>query len=372
MIMKEPTLIAFQRLANQLIANPTSGRLEEVVYRLGVIQAQDYAGALWAVGLRTANATEADVEQAITERKFVRTWPARGTLHFVAAQDVRWMLALLARRAIQASASRHRQLGLDEDTFTRSREEISHVLRNGNRMTREALYQALESAHISTEGQRGIHILGRLAQEGLICFGPRDGKQQVFVLLEEWVPAASALPAASGLPGVGILPRDQALAELARRYFTSHGPATVRDFAWWSGLTASDSRAGLEMASPHLAQEEINGQTYWGPHSVPGSMEPSPSVHLLPAFEEYLLGYTDRSAVLEPGYAMQMVARNGMISPIIVIDGQVVGTWKRALKKEAVVITPEWFTQPGEAQQQAFCEAAGRYGAFLGLEVVLV
>ena len=239
------------------------------------------------------------------------------------------------------------------------------VLRNGKRMTREALYQALESAHISTEGQRGIHILGRLAQEGLICFGPRDGKQQVFVLLEEWVPAAS------GLPGAGILPRDQALAELARRYFTSHGPATVRDFAWWSGLTASAARASLEMASPHLAREEINGQTYWGPNSVPDSVEPSPTAHLLPAFEEYLLGYTDRSAVLAPGYAMRMVARNGIISPIIVIDGQVAGTWKRLLKKEAVVITPDWFTKPDEAQQQAYRQAASRYGAFLGLEVAL-
>jgi hypothetical protein len=333
---------------------------------MGVIQAQDYIGALWAVGLRTLDATQEDVEQAIAEGKFVRTWPARGTLHFVAAQDVRWMLALLAPRAIQGSAGRLRQLDIDQATIDRSRERLTHVLRNGNRMTREALYQALEEVKISTEGQRGIHILGRLAQEGLICFGPRDGKQQVFVLLEEWVPAASALP------GAGILRRDQALAELARRYFTSHGPATVRDFAWWSGLTASDARASLEMASPHLAQEEIDGQTYWLPQSATDSKEPSPTAHLLPAFEEYLLGYTDRSAVLEPGYAMRMVARNGMISPVIVIDGQVVGTWKRALKKETVVITPDWFTPPDEAHQQAFGEAAGRYGAFLRLEVVLV
>jgi hypothetical protein len=363
--MTAPTTIAHQRLANQHIANPAPAKPEDIVHEMGVIQAQDYLGALWAVGLRTPGATQEDIEQAIAARKFVRTWPMRGTLHFVAAQDVRWMLALRVPRAIQASATRYCQLGLDENTFARSGKQISHVLRNGNRMTREALYQALESAHISTEGQRGIHILGHLAQEGLICFGPRDGKQQVFVLLEEWVPAASALP------GAGILPRDQALAELTRRYFTSHGPATVRDFAWWSGLTASDARASLEMASPNLAQEEIDGQTYWGPRSVPGSVEPSPTAHLLPAFEEYLLGYTDRSAVLEPGYAMRMVARNGMISPIIVIDGQVVGTWKRVFKKEAVAITPDWFTKPDEAYQQAYSDAASRYGAFLGLEVVL-
>jgi len=357
--------IAHQRLSNQLIANPAPNKPEDVVYRMGVIQAQDYLGALWAVGLRTPDATQEDIEQAIAGRKFVRTWPARGTLHFVAAQDVHWMLALLAPRAIQASAGRLRQLEIDQATLDRSREQLIHVLRNGNRMTREALYQSLESIQISTAGQRGIHILGRLAQEGLICFGPRDGKQQVFVLLEEWVPPANTLQ------GAGILPRDQALAELARRYFTSHGPATVRDFAWWSGLTSSDARASLEMVQSYLIQEEIEGQIYWLPQPAPDSQEPSNTAHLLPAFEEYLLGYTDRSAVLDAGYAKRMVTKNGMISPIIAIDGQVVGTWKRALKKETVTITPEWFTQPGEAYQQAFLQATGRYGAFLGLEVML-
>jgi hypothetical protein len=353
----------------------------EVVQRMGMVQAQDYLGALWAVGLRTPGATEADIEQAIAERQFVRTWPARGTLHFVAAQDVRWMLALLAPRAVQGASSRHRQLGLDEETFARSRKRITQVLRNGNRMTREALYQAMESSGISPEGQRGIHILGRLAQEGLICFGPRDGKQQVFVLLEEWLPAASDLPGARDLPGTEVLPPEQALAELARRYFTSHGPATVKDFAWWSGLTVTKARAGLEMAGPHLAQVEMDGIRYWGPPSAPAKVEPSrvkpsrvkpsPAVHLLPAFEEYLLGYTDRSAVLEPGYAQQKVARNGILRPIIVIDGQVVGAWKRALKKETVIVTPTWFAQPDEACLKAFRGAVVNYGEFLGLEAVL-
>ncbi len=324
-----------------------------------MVQAQDYLGALWAVGLRAQNAIEADIDAAIARAEFVRTWPARGTLHFAAAQDVRWMLSLLAPRAIKGAAGRYRQLGLDEETFARSREQAAYALRGGNRLTREEMYQAFESAHISTEGQRGIHILGRLAQEGLICFGPRQGKQHVFVLLEEWLPEAE------------ILPRDQALAELTRRYFTSHGPATVRDFAWWSGLTAADIKAGLEMSQSHLVQGEIDGQACWEPRSTPSVKEPSPTAHLLPAFEEYLLGYTERSAVLDPVYGRQMIARNGILSPIVVIDGQVVGAWKRRLKKGTVVIDPVWFHPPGKAQQETFRQAAMRYGAFLGLDVVV-
>jgi DNA glycosylase AlkZ-like len=351
--------ISHQRLVNQRIAPPAPARPEDVVRWMGFIQAQDYAGALWAVGLRTPDVTETEVEQAICEHQFVRTWPARGTLHFVAAQDVRWMLALLGPRAIRAAASRHRQLGLDEETFARSRKRVAQVLRGGNRMPRQELYQALDSAGIATEGQRGIHILGKLAQEGLICFGPRDGKQHVFLLLEEWLPEAP------------ILPHDQALRELARRYFTSHGPATARDFAWWAGLAAADARAGLEMVQKDLTQVEVDGKTCWGPPPPSGKQEPVPAAHLLPAYEEYLLGYTDRSAVLEPKFAKQMITRNGMIRTIVVIDGQVVGVWSRVIKKGAVEIKPVWAAQPGETELQAVRQAAGRYGAFLGLEAVL-
>ena len=347
--------IARQRLYNQRIAGISFTKPEDLVAWMGFVQAQDYLGSLWALGLRLENFTEADVEKALADRSIVRTWPARGTLHFVAAQDVRWMLELLTPRVIAGTAGRYRQLGLDEDTFSQSRKVLAEALKGGNRLLRNAMNQVLESANISTAGQRGIHILGRMAQEGLICFGPREGKQHTFVLLEEWVPAAKTMP------------RDQTLGELARRYFTSHGPALLQDFVWWSGLTTANARAGLEMAAPHLEQTMIEGRTYWQSRSAPDLPEALATPRLLPAFDEYLVGYTDRTSVLEQQYIKQTNAGGGILNPTIIIDEQVVGTWKRTLKKDSVTITPAWFTEPSEAQKHALHLAALQYTGFLEL-----
>jgi len=352
------SLIARHRLSNHLLDGARFDRPGDVVGWMGLIQAQDYRAALWAIGQRMQCATEAGIEQALADRSIVRTWPARGTLHFVAAEDVRWMLELLAPRVIARTARRYRQLGLDDATFDRSRQVFIEALQGGKQLSRDGMYRVLESAHISPAGQRGIHILSRLAQEGLICFGARDGKQQTFVLLPEWAPAAQTK--ATG----------EALAELARRYFTSHGPATLQDFVWWSGLATSDARAGLEMARPYLLQEVIDEQTYWLPASLPTGAQTSQTVYLLPAFDEYLVGYRDRSAILDPAYVKQTNAGGGMLSPTILVDGQVVGTWRRTFKGGSVVLTPSWFVVQQKAQEQALAAAALRYGVFLGLPTV--
>lgn len=349
--------IAHQRLSNQHITAKPFDKPSDLVAWMGFVQAQDYLGALWALGLRLGNATEPSIEQALSDRSIVRTWPARGTLHFVAAPDVRWMLELLAPRMIARAAGRYRQLGLDEDTFAQSRIAFSKALKGGNQLPRNAMAQVLESAHISTAGQRGIHILGRMAQEGLICFGPRQGKQHTFVLFEEW------------LKPVKSMPRDQALGELARRYFTSHGPALLQDFVWWSGLTTADAKTGLEIAGPELELLEVKGRSYWRSRATTGKPDAPAVAHLLPAFDEYLVGYTDRSAVLDPLYVKQANAGGGILNPTIVIDGLVVGTWKRVLKKESVVITPTWFSKPSDAQKSTLAQAAHLYGAFLDLGV---
>ncbi len=342
------------RSPSRTLENPT-----QVVGWLGAVQAQDYLGALWAVGLRTRNANEENVKRAIVDKTIVRTWPMRGTLHFVAAADVRWMLDLLTPRIIASRARLYKQLELDDQIFARIKELFVSALQGGKQLPRDAMYGLLEAADISTTGGRGLHILSRLAQEGIICFGTREGKQQTFALLDEWAPKAKRMA------------RDEALAELARRYFTSHGPATLQDFVWWSGLRTADARAGLEMAKPHLVQEVIDGQTYWLASSMPTAKDASPTAYLLPAFDEYTVAYKDRSAVLNPLYAKQVNTGNGIFFPTIVIDGQIVGTWKRTLKKSAVVITPSPFTKLNEAETRAFAAAASRYGEFLDQSVVL-
>jgi hypothetical protein len=361
--------IAQRRLRTQQIARHDFGTAAEVVGWLGAVQAQDYPGGKWAIGLRLPDATDDDIERAIAERAIVRTWPMRGTLHFVAAADVRWMLELLAPRTIARAALRHRQMELDEDVFRRARALVTKALRGGRGLTRDALYRTLETAGISTaatgvEGRRGWHILWRLAHEGLVCFGPREGKQQTLVLLDEWLPRAS---------GWREMPRDEALAELARRYFTGHGPATVQDFTWWSGLTAAEARAGLEMATAQLQREDIGGTTYWsgdvdaatargtaGRRSKGG---PKAAAYLLPPFDEYLVGYRDRTAALDPGDAHKI---GMMLSPTVVVGGRVAGTWGRRLEKERAVVSVAPFGSLSDGEQRAVGVAARGYGRFIG------
>jgi hypothetical protein len=350
-----PPDLAHQRLKSQRIDPPAFEGPADVVRWFGAVQAQDYLGALWAVGLRTANATERSVEQALADRTILRTWPLRRTLHFVAAEDAQWMLELLAPRMVARSARRDAELGLDEATFARSRKLFIRLLRDGRQLSRAAMYQALEAAKISTAGQRGIHILWRLAQEGLICFGAREGKQQTFALLEEWAPHQRKLQ------------RSEALGELARRYFTAHGPATVADFSWWSGLPSSEATAALELAMPKLSSETNGGQAYWrSAQPLPGAKAGS-GAQLLPAFDEYLVGYRDRTAVLADKWAVN--AGGGMLAPAMVIDGRVAGTWKRTLKRDGVTIALNPFASLGKRERQTLAVPAERFGRFLGRPV---
>jgi hypothetical protein len=348
-----PTVAAL-RLAAQQIASRSCTTPAAVIAHLTAMQAQDYRGALWSIGLRIPNATSADVERAIADRQIVRTWPMRGTLHFVAADDVRWMLRLLTPRIIKGGAGRRRQIGLDDAAFAHSRKLFTKALRDGNSLTRDEMHDVLERAKISTEDQRGYHILARLSMDGLLCFAEPRGKQHTFALLDEWIPTSR------------ILDRDESLAELASRYFRSHGPATARDFAWWSGLTLGDARAGIALAAPSLADETINGVPYIVSRASAHATDAERGIFLLPGFDELLLGYTDRTASLGPAHAQRVVpGGNGVFKPTIVSNGRVVGTWKAALAKGKVIVTPLPFAALSTKETRALHSAAARYARFI-------
>jgi hypothetical protein len=352
--------VAHCRLINQQIAGAKCQRPSDIVSLLGAVQAQDYLGALWAIGLRSARSTEADIEKAIETRTIVRTWPMRGTLHFVAPADVGWMLELLTPPVIAASRRRQQQLEIDDKTLARSRALFVKALQGGRRLTRDAIYSLLEGARISTGSQRGYHILWRLAQEGIICFATREGKQPTFALLEEWVKSVKKLK------------REEALAELTKRYFIGHGPATLQDFAWWSGLKISEAKAGLEMVASSLHKETSGAAIYWtSPESTP-SPAGIPMACLLPGFDEYLLGYTDRSAILDAKHAQKLIPdNNGRFLSTMIMNGRIVGTWRRVLSRKAVVLTMEPFVSLKKLGKKAFITAAERYGQFIGLPVEL-
>lgn len=347
------------RLHTQRLIGPKFPTAAAAVSFFGAVQGQDLLPAMWALGLRVQHATESRIEQATFDRQLVRTWPLRNTVHFVTPADIRWMLELSAPRALKENA-RQRELGLDEATFARARRIIEYALRDGQPHTRQSLRRALDDGGVSTEGQRGIHILGRLAQDGLICMGPRAGKQPTFVLIDAWLPPAPALT------------RDEALAELARRYFTSHGPATIQDYIWWCGLAAAEARAGLEMVKSGLAQETIGKQVYWfdlaGPVAERGT---APVAHLLPFLDEYIVAYKDRTAVSLLEYNKLVDSGNLIFHQPILIDGLVVGIWTRKLDKETVVITTQLFRPLAADEIEVLTVEADRYGAFLGLTAEL-
>lgn len=346
------SLILRRSHAHRLLGRPFATPAAAVAH-LGAVQAQDYLYSLWALGLRVAGATEASVEQAIADRQFVRTWPFRGTIHYVTAADARWMVKLTAERTLRGAARRLHQLELDDDTFARSRRVIIETLQANGQVARPALLKTLDAAGVSTAGQRGYHILWYHAHEGLICIGPRQGRQQTFVLVDEWLPPAKELS------------RDEALAELARRYFTGHGPAQLKDFIWWSSLTAAEARAGLEAVKSQLAQETIGGKGYWYDPVQPAGDVQSPLAHLLPFLDEYVIAYRDRDAILHPAYHALVDSGNVIFHAPLLIDGRVEGIWKRTLKKDRVFVEITSFRPLRSAERDALVAAVDRFGAFV-------
>ncbi|MEO8624953.1 MAG: winged helix DNA-binding domain-containing protein [bacterium] len=346
------------RLYAQRIAQPEVTTAEFIVTHLGAMQAQDYPGALWSIALRIAGATRGDVERAIAERTVIRTWPMRGTLHFVPAVDARWMLELMTPRIMKGSAGRHRQLELDDATFRRSRSLIEEALTREPVLTRSALFAALEAGKVSTLGQRGIHILQRLCMERMLCHGPHSEKQSTFVLFDQWIPDARQLA------------REDALRTMAERFFVSHGPATVRDFSWWTGLTVVDAKRGLAMAQPVLERVVVDSVELWMSNSLALPSVDERRAHALSGFDEFMLGYKDRSAALAPRYAERIVpGANGVFLSTLVLDGQVRGTWRRTTRAKSVEIDAIPFNRLKAPEKQAFVDALHRYAAFLGAPV---
>ena len=353
--------IAGRRLAQQQLLIPTLTQPGEVVRRLGAVQAQDYGGAKWAVGMRTRGAVDAVIEQAVNDGSILRTHVLRPTWHFVTPADIRWMLALTAPRIKAAMAYYDRQLDLDAAVFRRSHTALARALRDGGQLTRTELAQVLRRARVDVTGsQRLGHLLMRAELEGLVCSGARRGKQGTYALLEERVPPAAPLE------------RDAALLELTGRYFATRGPATAQDFAWWSGLTLADARRGVEIAGRRLEREVIGDETYWLAPSTRSQRKRSPTAHLLPNYDEYFIGFKNRGAIGRRLNSTDSVMSRDALTPhVIVVDGQLVGGWKRTLRKTAVVVELRVRADLRASEQQAVVVAAHAFGDFLELPVEL-
>jgi hypothetical protein len=358
--------IARRRLASQHLITPTITDPAEMVRRLGAVQAQDFAGAKWALAMRVRGATDASIESAFAQGSIVRTHVLRPTWHFVTPADIRWMLALTAPRVKATMAYYERNLELDDALFRRSTDAIVRALRDGKQLTRAELAEVLRRAKINVVGsQRLGHVLLRPELDGIICSGARvpsgrGGKQFTYALLEARVPSAPPLA------------RDEALLELTTRYFATRSPATPNDFAWWSGLTVADAKRGIEMAGGALEREVIDDRVYWSDPSTRSPSKRSSTAHLLPNYDEYFIGFKDRGAIGQRLKSAELVTGGDALTAYVVaVDGQLVGGWKRSHVKNAVIVNVILLTRLSDAERRAVAKAAKSYGDFLGVPVEL-
>ena len=352
--------IARQRLLNQHIARPRFARPAELVVWLGAVQAQDFAGAKWSLGLRLKGAGDADVERDFNDGKILRTHLLRPTWHFVAREDIRWLLALTAPRVHQANALMYRKLGLDGAVFKRSNDALAKALDGGRQLPREELRGVLGRAGVATDGElRMSYLLMRAELDGVVCSGGRQGKQFTYALLDERAPP-TPLPT-----------RDEALAELARRYFHSRGPATVHDLAKWSGPTVADARRGLEAVQSGLQNEVIDGQSLWFPAPATQAKRVACTAYLLSVYDEFVSGYKDRRAAVSDEIATRLKSLGNALTHILVVGDQIVGTWKPVLEKGAVLVRASPFVGLSGAETQALAMAARKYGEFFAREARL-
>ncbi|HEX7071379.1 MAG TPA: winged helix DNA-binding domain-containing protein, partial [Rhodothermales bacterium] len=346
---------ARRRLRSQLLTGGAVGSAEEVVDWLVAVQSQDFIGAKWAVGLRMRAATDAVVERAFNDGAILRTHLLRPTWHFVLPRDIRWLLMLTGPRVQAQNMSMCRKLGLDQQTLSRAAAAMGAAVSGGRFATRDELREVVEAAGISTEGlQRMTYIVMYAELEGMLCSGPRRGKQFTYALLDE---RADPL----------TIDRDEALQQLTRRYFESRGPATVHDYARWSGLTLADARRGIDACGSALRREEIDGTTHWLGPAADGDDSNAPTAFLLSVYDEYLSGYRDRSAMVSHDHGQRLINRGNALNYVLVVDTQIVGTWKRTFSKTAVSIEIEVFQKLTSAQRRAVDAAAQRIGKFMEL-----
>jgi hypothetical protein len=348
------TDIAARRLRAQRLTGEPFATAQEAVGCLCAVQSQDYGAARWALALRTRGLTDADLDRLFDTGAILRTHVMRPTWHFVLPGDVRWLLELTAPRVRAAMAGIDRRIGIDAALLRRSRSALEAALRDGTYLTRDELGAALERSGIPVTGQHLSHVVTHAELDALIVSGPRRGRQFTYALMDERAPAARRLD------------RDEALAELARRYFTSHGPALLADFTWWSGLTAADARRGVDLAGAALAREVVDGRPYWRAADEPMPSNAGTTVHLLPNYDEFLVAYRDRSDALHPGLDTSPLPRESVLANVVLVDGLVRCGWRRRPARGGFVVEVGPLDAADAGLDTGLARAAEELGRFLG------
>jgi hypothetical protein len=349
--------IGLQRLFNQHTGGNRFNTPAEVVAWMGVIQAQDLNSAKWAIGIRIPNSTGKTIDEAINNGEIIRTHLLRPTWHFVSAADYHSFLALSAPNINSSLKYRRIQLKLDEKIFAISNPALNEMLKNGNHLTREQITTEMAKLIPDLDSSKMNHILMEAEMNSLICSGRIINKQPTYALVNERI---------GNFDRTANFDRDNTLRVLADKYFKSHGPATLADFIWWSGLSAGDCRKALDMVKDELVSEKVENSVYWY-NKTEISYSGVPELAFLPAFDEFIIAYKDRSAVINYEGHSRAVSSNGIFRPVVVYEGQVLGLWNKAIKKDTLQISIEWFIKPNKSIHTKVERAAGDYAKFLGL-----
>ena len=347
------------RIQNQQIEGSACTTPKELVSWMGAMQAQDFPMAKWAVGQRVPGSTLETIDEAYQAGDILRTHLMRPTWHLVSPDDIYWMLELTAPQIRKISKTNDKRYELTDQSYTLTNSIIEKVLSNESCMTRDELVKVFETEHIRTDENRMSHILMRAELDGVVCSGPIKNNKLTYSLLTDRVPFKNTIT------------REEALRTLAGRYFKSHGPATLRDFVWWSGLSVTDARKALETIKSDFLSETIGTETYWFVDSFKIVKAETPSVHLLPAYDEYLISYANRSASLATVHNKKTISNNGIFHPVIVVDGQVEGLWKRNTVKDLVKIETSHFQLHDPEVIRGIENEASRFGRFLGKAIKL-
>ncbi len=341
------------RLSTQKLFASNLKTPAEVVAWMGAMQAQDPRMVMWGLGSRFTGGTHEAVTNAINEGEVIRTHLMRPTWHLVSAADVYWMLELTAPQIKRTMRARHKELQLSEEMVSWSNDLIARALEGGKHLTRDELVAKFQQAQIALDNNRAAHLLMSAELDGIICSGPMEGNKQTYTLLEDWVPRRETLT------------REEALARLAKKYFTSHGPATLADFAWWSALPAADTREALESVKLDLSSFEFEEQEYWFAIDTVFPASHPETAFFLPSFDEFLISYKDRRATLAQESQNKAVSSNGIFRPIMVLNGETIGIWKQSNKQGSVLIEPTFFQKPDEETKIRLTAASAIYAQFL-------
>jgi hypothetical protein len=280
----------------------------------------------------------------------------RPTWHFARARDIRWLLTATAPRVQALNAHYNRQHGITEELAARSSAVLGKALKGGKNLTRKELAPILERAGVVASGPQLAYIVMRAELDAIVVSGPMRGKQHTYALLDERAPNAIRLD------------REEAVAELTRRFFVSRGPATLRDLARWSSLTAAECRMGVEMVKSDLEHDDIDGRTYWfGSSSPSGKPQQRPRVDLVQGYDEIIMSYSESKDVVAPLKSDLVVRDRRIFLHAILLDGRVIGHWRHDRPKDSVDI--EWVLHRSleTAEARALDAAVDRYARFRGV-----